>query len=59
VKNYYEKIKTPMDLEQITDRVNRHAYHSRRDFLADMELIYSNSCSFNGPENEYREEATI
>ena len=29
VKTYYERIKTPMDLEQIQERVKRHAYHNR------------------------------
>ena len=51
VKNYYERIKTPMDLEQITERVKKHAYHNREEFLADMRLIYTNSCEFNGAGN--------
>ena len=48
VKTYYERIKAPMDLEQIQERVKRHAYHNREEFLADMRLIYTNSCEFNG-----------
>lgn len=57
VKNYYERIKTPMDLEQITERVKKHSYHNREEFLADMRLIYTNSCEFNGADNTISKDA--
>ena len=42
---------------QIADRVNRHAYHSREEFLTDLRLIYTNSCEFNGADNEISHKA--
>ncbi len=42
VKGYYDVIKQPMDLETIGKKLDKHAYHSRQEFLADVELIYSN-----------------
>ena len=42
VKNYYETIKQPMDLEMIEKKVLKHQYHNREEFLGDIELIYSN-----------------
>ena len=42
VKNYYELIKQPMNLEMIEKKVIKHLYHSREEFLGDIELIYTN-----------------
>lgn len=53
MKHYYDRIKEPMDLETITKRVGKHAYHKRAEFLRDMELIYNNSREFNGEQSEY------
>jgi len=53
VKDYYEKIKHPMDLETMTIKVKSRKYHSSHSFLADFEMIYTNSRMFNGEENEF------
>ena len=57
VKDYYEKIKKPMDLEMIQRKIKNNKYHSRYDFLADMELIQQNSDKYNGPTSTYSEQA--
>jgi len=57
MKHYYDVIKQPMDLETMGNKVNRHAYHSRAEFLQDLNLIYNNSVQFNGPDNEYSHKA--
>ena len=53
LKNYYERIKEPMDLETMAKKVSKHVYHSRAEFFRDMELIYNNSREFNGENSEY------
>lgn len=51
VKDYYDVIKSPMDLEAIKKKVQSHTYHKREEFLADVELMMQNSVSYNGPEH--------
>ena len=53
MRHYYEKIKEPMDLETISTRIDKNVYHSRNEFLRDMELIFNNSKEFNGEASEY------
>ena len=57
MKHYYDMIKEPMDLETIGKRVSKHIYHTRDDFLHDIDLIHKNSIQFNGPESEYTHKA--
>ena len=57
MKHYYDIIKSPMDLETMDLKANKHAYHSRVEFLSDLELIYQNSVTFNGLENDYSHKA--
>lgn len=59
VKGYYDIIKQPMDLETVTKKVATHRYHSRADFLSDIQLIASNSEKFNGPESKLTKEAQV
>ena len=53
MKHYYDVIKQPMDLETISQKITKHAYHSRQEFVHDIELIQNNSLEFNGPNSEY------
>ena len=57
MRHYYDVIKNPMDLETMDAKANKHAYHSRAEFLADLELIYHNSVTFNGHDNDYTHKA--
>merc|ERR1712241_1191606 len=59
VKDYYEKIKEPMDLETISRKITSHKYHSREEFVRDMKLIYQNSLAFNGENSEFTHKAKI
>ena len=53
VKDYYEVIKNPIDLETIGRKVTSHKYHSRAEFLDDIELLYNNSRIYNGENSEF------
>jgi len=59
VKDYYEKIKQPMDLETISRKISSHKYHSRQEFITDMELIFQNSLAFNGENSEFTLKARV
>lgn len=56
-KDYYSVVTKPMDLETIGKKAQSHKYHSRHEFLADIELILSNSALYNGPESQVTEKA--
>ena len=57
VKDYYNKIKNPMDLEQIGKKVAAHKYHNRQEFLRDIEQILKNCITYNGKESVYTKKA--
>ncbi|KAM7364185.1 TATA-box binding protein associated factor 1 isoform 2-T2 [Cochliomyia hominivorax] len=57
VKDYYTIIKRPMDLETIGKNVEAHRYHSRAEFLADIELIATNCEQYNGSESRFTKNA--
>ncbi|UJR26734.1 hypothetical protein I4U23_008049 [Adineta vaga] len=47
-KDYYDIVKTPMDLEKIKNNILKHIYRSRTAMLADVNLLYTNSVQYNG-----------
>nr|XP_036675248.1 transcription initiation factor TFIID subunit 1 isoform X5 [Drosophila suzukii] len=53
VKDYYTVIKRPMDLETIGKNIESHRYHSRAEYLADIELIATNCEQYNGSDTRY------
>ncbi|XP_016954099.1 transcription initiation factor TFIID subunit 1 isoform X2 [Drosophila biarmipes] len=53
VKDYYTVIKRPMDLETIGKNIESHRYHSRAEYLADVELIATNCEQYNGSDTRY------
>lgn len=59
VKGYYDIIKNPMDLETIGKKISAHRYHSRAEFLTDIQLIASNSEKFNGTESKLTKDAKV
>ncbi|XP_055631687.1 transcription initiation factor TFIID subunit 1 isoform X2 [Toxorhynchites rutilus septentrionalis] len=57
VKDYYTIIRRPMDLEKVSKKVATHKYHSRVDFLQDMQLIADNCETYNGSEANFTRQA--
>lgn len=57
VKDYYSIVKDPMDLETIERKVRSHKYHSRKDFLDDVERILNNCILYNGKESPFTQKA--
>lgn len=52
VKDYYSVIRRPMDLETILKKIKAQKYHSRQEFLGDIELIVQNCEQYNGLEHQ-------
>uniref|UniRef100_A0A1B6CHJ8 Bromo domain-containing protein n=2 Tax=Clastoptera arizonana TaxID=38151 RepID=A0A1B6CHJ8_9HEMI len=57
VKDYYNVVKYPMDLETITKKVKSHKYHSRHEFIADVERILQNCTLYNGKDSPFTQKA--
>nr|KAG5705427.1 hypothetical protein BaRGS_004554 [Batillaria attramentaria] len=53
VKDYYEVIKKPMDLATLLKNVQSHKYHTREQFMEDVELIYTNCLAYNGADSNF------
>lgn len=59
VKDYYTVIRRPMDLETISTKIDAHKYHSRNEFLADIELIANNCEQYNGNDSNFTQQARM
>lgn len=57
VKDYYQVIRRPMDLETILKKIKAQKYHSRTEFLGDIQLIVQNSEQYNGIEHSLTTQA--
>jgi DNA repair exonuclease SbcCD ATPase subunit len=53
IPDYYRKIKKPMDLGQIDQKLRDGTYMKVSDFRADFGLIISNCMDYNGMESDY------
>jgi ATPase family AAA domain-containing protein 2 len=54
--DYYDIIKTPMDLSTMYDKVNKEEYSCAAEFIADIDLICSNCLEYN-PDRQLRSTA--
>ncbi|XP_012231076.1 transcription initiation factor TFIID subunit 1 [Linepithema humile] len=59
VKDYYTYITQPMDLETISKKVSAHKYHSRHEFLRDIEQILKNCIQYNGKDSSFTHKAEV
>ena len=51
VKDYYNIITRPMDLQTIRKKVREKSYRSREEFMVDVRQMHENSRLYNGPNN--------
>ncbi|KAF8778138.1 transcription initiation factor TFIID subunit 1-like [Argiope bruennichi] len=49
--NYYDIIDKPMDLFSMKEKVRKHLYRSREDFIVDLQQILDNSTLYNGKQS--------
>ncbi|XP_059046992.1 transcription initiation factor TFIID subunit 1 isoform X1 [Achroia grisella] len=57
VKDYYNVIKKPIDMETMGKRIQAHKYHSREEFLRDIQLLVDNCRAYNGPNSQFTRQA--
>lgn len=48
VPDYYNIVTRPMDLQTMRENLRQKKYHTREDFLADVNQIVENSTLYNG-----------
>ncbi|KAE8216410.1 hypothetical protein CF327_g409 [Tilletia walkeri] len=53
VPDYYEIIKTPMDWNQISARLDQNAYTSVEAFRKDIQQVFTNARIYNKPDTAY------
>ncbi|KAG7302944.1 hypothetical protein JYU34_012938 [Plutella xylostella] len=57
VKDYYSVIKRPIDMETMGKKIQAHKYHSRAEFLRDIQLLVDNCRAYNGPTSQFTRQA--
>ncbi|XP_030020533.1 transcription initiation factor TFIID subunit 1 isoform X3 [Manduca sexta] len=57
VKDYYNVIKKPIDMETMGKKIQAHKYHSRDEFLRDVQLLVNNCRAYNGPNSQFTRQA--
>ena len=55
--DYALKVKTPMDLKKMSDKNNNTKYRDTATFLEDVNLIFNNSNTYNGPQSQITQAA--
>ena len=49
IPNYFDVIKSPMDLMTVNNRLEQQSYSHWNEFAVDMRLIFNNAITYNGP----------
>lgn len=57
VKGYYDKVKNPICLLDIRDKISKFHYISVRSFMDDLELMVENAVHFNGKDSQIAKNA--
>ncbi|KAK3100975.1 Transcriptional activator spt7, partial [Teratosphaeriaceae sp. CCFEE 6253] len=56
--DYFQVIKTPMDIGTMIKKLKQLAYKSKKDFVDDLNLIWANCLKYNSsPEHPFRKKA--
>merc|ERR1712150_209086 len=59
VKDYYQVITRPMDMETLLKNVKNYKYKIRAEFLDDIDLIYENCRKYNGTDSPMTQTAKL
>ncbi|KAA8893959.1 hypothetical protein FN846DRAFT_901108 [Sphaerosporella brunnea] len=51
--DYYQIIKTPMDLGTVMKKLKQHQYKSKKEFVDDLNLIWSNCLKYNADPSHF------
>lgn len=53
VADYYDVVKTPMDLSTIDLKIEKELYHTLDEFVADVQLVVDNCRIYNNESTQY------
>jgi len=48
IMDYFDIVSRPMDLGTVKKKITHNCYHSPKDFITDMQLIWGNCYKYNG-----------
>uniref|UniRef100_A0A1Y1MVM8 Protein polybromo-1 n=1 Tax=Photinus pyralis TaxID=7054 RepID=A0A1Y1MVM8_PHOPY len=57
--DYYEVIKSPIDMEKISQRVKANYYETLDDLVNDFNVMFDNGCKYNEPDSQIYKDALI
>jgi len=52
IPDYFLVIKNPMDLGTIRKKLNTSQYRTTEEFIADVQLVFDNACTYNRPDSD-------
>ncbi|KAJ3748436.1 SAGA complex protein [Lentinula detonsa] len=59
VADYYEVISNPMDFQTMGKKLKARQYKSKKEFKDDLDLIWSNCCTYNSTEGHHLPKAAL
>lgn len=57
--DYYDIIKSPVDMEKIAAKIKQHSYESLDEIAADFMLMFENACKYNEPDSQIYKDALL
>ncbi|CAH0559025.1 unnamed protein product [Brassicogethes aeneus] len=57
--DYYEVIKSPIDMDKIAHKLKTSSFESLEDLVADFTLMFDNACTFNEPDSQIYKDALV
>ncbi|XP_075218433.1 protein polybromo isoform X4 [Lycorma delicatula] len=57
--DYYEIIKKPINLEQISQKLKMNIYEGLDDLVSDFVLMFDNACKYNEPDSQIYKDALM
>lgn len=57
--DYYELIKTPIDMEKIAQKLKNNVYQTVNELASDFILMFDNACKYNEPDSQIYKDALI
>ncbi|GAV99288.1 saga complex protein [Lentinula edodes] len=59
VADYYDVISNPMDFQTMSKKLKARQYKSKKEFKDDLDLIWSNCCTYNSTEGHHLPKAAL